>query len=130
MNNRIGYATAVQLSNNPAEKKCCRDISAGQQQMKEKSGKNEKEMEVDMEERTDDWKEGSEWESGELEKLKNKFSTDRGTVLRIMQDVWKEERSIGEDEINGECLIGVVLRMHVVLDKKNYSNKNVLFSQD
>ena len=38
-NNRIGFATAAQLNNNPAEKKYCRDVSTSQQQIKEKSGK-------------------------------------------------------------------------------------------
>ena len=39
-------------------------------------------------------------ESAELEKLKNKFSTDRGTVLETMLDVWREKPSIGEGEID------------------------------
>ena len=59
-----------------------------------------KEKKINVEEGIDDWKEGSEWRSEEMEKLMNKFSTDPGRVPETMLDVWREERSIGEGEID------------------------------
>ena len=56
-----------------------------------------KEKKINVEEGIDDWKEGSEWKSGELEKLMNKFSTDHGAVLETMLDVWKEAQTTGHD---------------------------------